>query len=222
MRARLMAAVLVLMAVSALNAKPDPKTWSVKADYIEACSCHLFCPCYFNTGPEGGQRCEFDMAVKIADGHVGGVDVTGMKYWLSGDLGGDWVNGMKGVVVTVEPKSTKPQRDALVFLLGQIYPVKWHKVEMDTSEIAWEIKGKDANGKLANGKGEIALTGVTGADGKQTVLNNVPYFGAQRNNGFYLAKSKHFYKGFGFDYAHEDKNGFIIHLESEGTLDAPK
>src|SRR5437764_222295 len=70
------------------------KTWSINADYIEACSCHLFCPCYFNTGPEGGMMCEFNNAVKIAEGHVGDVKVDGLKFWVSGDLGGDFSKGM--------------------------------------------------------------------------------------------------------------------------------
>ncbi len=47
-----------------------PKTWSIKADYIEACSCSAFCSCYFNPEPEGGMMCEFNNAVKIAVGHA--------------------------------------------------------------------------------------------------------------------------------------------------------
>lgn len=37
----------------------------MKADYVEACSCHLFCPCYFNKHAEH-PHCEFNMAVKRA------------------------------------------------------------------------------------------------------------------------------------------------------------
>src|SRR5215467_13820518 len=84
----------MIVAIAALLVAPSAfaknSSWSVKADYIEACSCHLFCPCYFNTGPEGGHHCEFNNAVKIAEGHVGDVKVDGAKFWLSGDLGGDW------------------------------------------------------------------------------------------------------------------------------------
>src|SRR5262249_49056875 len=57
------------------------QSWSVKADYIEACSCHLFCTCYFNSGPEGAHHCEFNNAVKITEGHVAGVKVDGIKFW---------------------------------------------------------------------------------------------------------------------------------------------
>src|SRR5580765_368416 len=107
----------------------DAKTWGIKADYIEACSCHLFCSCYFNTGPEDGHHCEFNNAVKNAEGHVGDVKVDGTKFWLSGDLGGEWANGMKGAVITFDPAVTTKQQDAIKFLIGKIYPVKWGKVE---------------------------------------------------------------------------------------------
>ena len=52
---------------------------------------------------------------------------------------------------------------------------------------------------------------------KQTVLQNLKYRGAQKNTGFYLAKSMHHYKGHGHDYSLKDRNGFFIHIERVGT-----
>src|SRR5438105_12742333 len=101
--ARFKAPVVVAAALAALAGFGRPaqaagKSWTVKADYIEACSCHLFCTCYFNTGPEGGMMCEFNNAIKITEGHVGDVDVTGKKVWLSGDLGSDFTKPLKSAV----------------------------------------------------------------------------------------------------------------------------
>src|SRR5262249_9909495 len=93
---RLAVSVMAVAASSlALAHKDDAKTWAIKADYIEACSCSAFCSCYFNPEPEGGMMCEFNNAVKIASGHVGNVKLDGKKFWLSGDLGGDFTKGMK-------------------------------------------------------------------------------------------------------------------------------
>src|SRR5436309_15640872 len=98
-------------------------SWSVKADYIEACSCHLFCPCYFNTGPEGGHHCEFNNAIKITEGHWGDVKVDGVKLWLSGNLGGDFSKGtMKSAVLTFDTAATKEQQEAVKNLMGKVYP----------------------------------------------------------------------------------------------------
>ena len=91
--------VLMLLAAVAgcAGSTPAPqgeKSWAIKAEYIEACSCNLFCMCYFQTHPDGDRFCEFNMAVKIASGHVGDVKVDGEYYWLSGDLGGDFTKGL--------------------------------------------------------------------------------------------------------------------------------
>ena len=69
--------VAVGLAVASAPAGP---AWRMKADYVEACSCHLFCPCYFNKHAEH-PMCEFNMAVTVPDGHSGNVDLTGAKYW---------------------------------------------------------------------------------------------------------------------------------------------
>lgn len=209
---------IVSLAVVASAAGADTKkTWSVKADYIEACSCNLFCQCYFAAHPEGGEFCEFNNAVKIREGHVGDVNVAGLKFWVSGDLGGDFTQGMKGAVITFDENETQAQKDAIAFLVGKIYPVKFEKIQTDVAPITWEMHGNDGYAKLGD-KGEVKLTGVTGPDGKLVVINNLKYWGADKNDGFKLAKSTHFYKANGYDYSSTDKNGFFITIEAAGNM----
>src|SRR5438128_189781 len=94
MHLKILALGLAAMAMTAIAAPGHKaKAWSIKADYIEACSCDLFCACYFNTKPEGGEMCQFDNAINIRQGRVGDMDVSGKKVWLSGDLGGDFSQG---------------------------------------------------------------------------------------------------------------------------------
>jgi len=208
----------IFIRLSLANAAED-QTWSIKADYIEACSCHLFCPCYFNTSPEGGHHCEFNNAIKITEGHVGDVKVDGAKVWLSGNLGGDFSQGhMKGAVLTFDTAVTKPQQEAIKFLMGKIYPVKWEKMETSVAPIVWEKNGENGHAKMGNGEAEVVLTGVKGPDGQQSILKDVAYWGAQKNNGFALAKSEHHYKGHGYNYKYKDRNGFMISIESSGSM----
>jgi hypothetical protein len=191
------------------------KSWHIKADYIEACSCNMFCMCYFNSHPEGEAFCEFNNAIHIVQGNVGSVKLDNTYVWLSGDLGGDFTKGMKGAVITFDPKTPKKQRDAMVFLVTKIYPVKWGSVKLDEAPITWKKTGMNGHAKLGN-KGEVTLTGIKDTKGKQTVIKNLPYWGAQKNSGFYLAYGTHHYKGFGYDYSHTKKNGFFITVESSG------
>ena len=106
--------LLTLCALVLMASEPGSPAWRMKADYMEACSAHLFCPCYFNKHAEH-PHCEFNMAVKVRDGHSGKTNLTGAKYWLTGDLGDEWGTNKKGswVVVSFDPSTTKEQRDAL-------------------------------------------------------------------------------------------------------------
>ncbi|MGH9722958.1 MAG: DUF1326 domain-containing protein [Bryobacteraceae bacterium] len=197
--------------------------WSVQLRYIEACSCNLFCPCYFGhmaSHMHGGEhKCNFNNVVRVATGTHGGVNLTGLKVWMSGDLGADW--GTKGqadwLVVTFEPKATKEQKDALMAILSKVYPVNWKSVQMDSSEITWQISAdkKTALAKLANGKGEVRLTRFAGADSNMpTSISNLKYFGSTWNSPFELYFSDHYYKGFGKSYQLKQANGFTITVEA--------
>ncbi len=196
--------------------------FQAKLQYIEACSCNLFCPCYFNAKAShqhtAEAKCNFNMATRVIEGKHGDVDLKGMKFWLAGDLGADW--GAKGqadwLVVTFEPHATQPQKDALTAVLTKLYPVKWKSFQTDTSAIAWSLSpdGKTAEGRLANGKGSIKLTRFSGSDpAKAAQIQNVKYFGASWNGPFDLYFSDHFYKGFGKSYELKQANGFMITVE---------
>ena len=214
--------LLTLLLGLALTAAGQDVSWQVKLQYIEACSCDLFCPCYFNDHAShqgtGAHSCTFSMGTRVSQGKYGDVDLTGMKFWLAGDLGSDW--GTKGqadwLVVTFEPKATKEQKDALMAVLTKIYPVKWSSVQMDTANISWTIApdGKTAHAKTSNGTGQIDLTAAHGSDpNKIPEVTNTKYFAATWNGPFKLYHSDHSYKGFGKEYQLKHANGFIITVE---------
>jgi len=197
--------------------------WQARLQYIEACSCDLFCPCYFNDHAShqgsGEHSCTFNNAARVLQGKYGDVNLTGLKVWLSGDLGADWATKGQAdwLIATFEPKATKEQKDAMMAVLGKIYPVKWSSVQFDTSAITWTLSpdGKTAHAKLANGKGEVNLTRADGADpNKPSQISNTRYFGATWNSPFSLYHSDHHYNGFGKSYDLHHANGFVITVES--------
>jgi hypothetical protein len=197
-------------------------TWQARLQYIEACSCDLFCPCYFNDHAShqgtGAHKCTFNNVVRVANGKYNNTDLTGLKAWLSGDLGADWSTKGQADWLTVhfEPKATKEQKDALVAIFTKLYPVKWNSVEMDSSDIVWQISKdrKTAYAKLANGKGEVKLTRFGGADAeKPAQLFNVRYFAATWNSPFDLYHSEHYFKSGNKSYSLKQANGFVITVE---------
>lgn len=214
---------LILLVPTLPAGAPAPEAagtpWSVDASYIEACSCHSFCPCYFNKEAEH-PYCQFQMAVRVNDGNVGNVQLKGTRYWLAGDLGDHWGkdNQFPWLVVTFDPSVTKEQRDALVKVLLKLYPQP-QKVDMDEAKISWSIREGVARASLANGKGEMVLERTAGADGGSVVLHNVKYWSASSNRGFVVYKSKvNRWDGFGQKFSHPERNAFTIRIQASGTL----
>jgi hypothetical protein len=216
-----MKTLVVFFALTATAAAADVP-WQVRIQYIEACSCDLFCPCYFNNHAShqgtGEHSCNFNNVGRVLKGKYGDLNLTGLKFWLSGDLGADWASKGQAdwLVATFEPKATKEQKDALMAVLGKIYPVKWNSVQFDTSEINWTLSpdGKTAHAKMSSGKGEVTLSRAAGADpNKAPQVANTRYFASTWNGPFNLYYSDHKYNGFGKAYELHHANGFVITIE---------
>jgi len=213
----------------AQQAKVAPD-WAMNATIIEACSCQMFCPCYFSTKPApgdsgmhemaGGHYCRFNMAYKINKGHYGTTDLAGAKVWIAGDLGDDFGDGQaEWAEVTFDPAVSKPQRDGLAAILtGTVYPLKWKSftVGQDAS-IDWN-GGKDkAVARLDGGKaGEIVLVhNPTAMTPEPSVIKNVKYFGAPRNDGFVLMPNEvEAYRRGDNKFEYKGTNGFMITLDA--------
>src|SRR5207244_6102237 len=153
------------------------------ASIIEACSCPMFCQCYFNSAPAGhhdhgggGEHyCKFNNAFKVNHGHFGATTLDGAKFWVGGDLGGDFSKGqMDWAVVTFDKSMTKEQRDAVGTILGHLYPVKWNKLTTAEGKMTWANGKTEARATMDGGKtAEVVLNkaGVNAKDRKSTRLN---------------------------------------------------
>ncbi|HEU4387282.1 MAG TPA: DUF1326 domain-containing protein [Blastocatellia bacterium] len=231
MRKTLHAALVALLALAgggpaAAAAKPAP-SWSFNATIIEACSCPMFCQCYFATKPAGhsGRHdgmeehyCRFNMAYRVNKGNYGGVSLDGAKFWLAGDLGGDFSQGKTDwVEVTFDPAVTKEQRDGIAaVLLGHVYPVKWNSVTVaKDAPLQWSASKDRAEARLDNGKaGEIVLRRNPGMTDDPVVIKNLRYFGAPRNEGFVLMPNEvEAYRVGNKAFEFKGTNGFMITLD---------
>jgi hypothetical protein len=206
----------VLTVALLMGSKGDP-AWRMKADYVEACSCHAFCPCYFNKEAEH-PHCEFNMAVKVREGHSGKVQLDGAKYWLTGDLGDKWGSESKGkwVVVSFDPATTKEQRDALAPIILKTYGLEWSELKVQEAPIEITQTGDIAEAKLSGGQmAYMKLKRIPGVDGKGVTLRNVAYFGALSNDGFQLYKSMdHRADIAGHKFSYTDRNAFLITIDT--------
>jgi hypothetical protein len=209
----------------AASGRPD---FQITASYIEACSCTMFCPCYFNTQPtehhtQHGSKhfCEANLVMKVDKGHYKNVKLDGVKVWIGTDLGHDFSGG-KGdwLALTFDTAVSEAQRAAMMDILTQLYPMQFKLLGADAAAIEWnvdEAKGV-AIARLADGKGEVILDRWKGADPKkESVLHNVKYWAAQSNNGFRMWKSRQVsYNNHGKQFAHKGTNGFLITIDFHG------
>jgi hypothetical protein len=186
------AAVLVAGAVAQAPAKVPPVDWAVNTTIIDGCSCRMLCPCIFGspatvgsaaTHEHGGHRsCYFNQAYRVNKGHHGRVRLDGLKFWFAGDKG-----DAKTVELTFEPSATHEQRRAIRAFLSHFLPLQWTSLtEGPDAEIEWKAVAVRAEARLDGGKAaEVVLIRNPGATGEgTTVIKNMRYFGASRNDGF--------------------------------------
>lgn len=223
-----LAAILGLTFAAGALAQQDQADWALNATLIEACSCTMFCPFFFNTQPtahgghgeHGGAEhfCKFNIAYKVNSGDYGDTSLEGMEFWLAGDLGADWSEGnMNWAQVTFEPNTPQEQRDAIVAILPHVYPAKWESftIAEEDAEVNWQADDKKAVATLADGKkGEMILNHLPSNAGKPVVIQNLNYWGVPRNDGLVLMPNEvqaYRYGEKAFEF--KGTNGFMVTLD---------
>ncbi len=227
-----LAVSLVYLSTSAQekSAKPD---FDMTASYIEACSCDMFCPCYFNTHSTHhmdehnmpAHFCRANLVLKVDKGYYKDTKLDGAKVWIATDLGSDWSTGKDSwTVVNFDPSVSAEQKAALADILGQLYPIPWQQKAANTAAFSWNVNTQTgvAHAKMNDGKGEVILERVTGDNpGHEVVMRNLKYWGAQSNDGFRMWKSKHeAFEGAGHKFSYDGTNGFLITIHFSGNAKA--
>jgi hypothetical protein len=197
--------------------------WALNATIIEACSCPMFCSCYFNTQPAGHAAdghagmehfCRFNNAYRVNSGWSGDVSLDGAKFWAAGDLGGDYSEGkMDWIVVTFDPSVTPPQREAIQQALGHVYPVEWGSFKVaEDAPIEWTATGDRAEARLGGGKiSEVILQRTPGMSAGPVVIQNLKYWGVPRHDGFILMPNEvEAYRAGDKPFEYKGTNGFMI------------
>ena len=224
-----LAASLIYFTTAAQEKSSKPE-FDMTASYIEACSCDMFCPCYFNTHSTNhmdehqmdAHFCRANLVLKVDKGYYKDTKLDGAKVWIATDLGSDWSTGKDSwLVVNFDPSVSKEQQAALADILGQLYPIPWQKKGVDTAAFSWNVDTKAgvAHAKMDSGKAEVLLERVKGdKPSQEVVVNNLKYWGAQSNDGFRMWKSQHeAFEGDGHKFSYDGTNGFLITIHFSGV-----
>ncbi len=202
--------------------------WAMNATAIEACSCPMFCQCYFNSQPAahhdhamgGGEKhfCRANLAYKINQGHFGKTSLDGAKFWLANDLGGDFSQGkMDWNVLYMDKSLSAEQRKGIQEIVGHLFPVQWNSNRVAEASIdRWEIGDGFAHATLDGGKtAEVKLVRPATANGAgPVVISNLRYWGAPRNDGFVLMPNEvEAYRVGPKAFEFKGTNGFLITVD---------
>jgi len=229
--ASLLLATVAALAIAATATKPAaPKgEWSMNATIIEACSCPMFCSCYFGSGHPAGHHnmtthaeehfCRFNNAFRVNKGNYRGVSLDGAKFWVGGDLGAEFSQGkMDWAVLTFDKATTQAQRDGITAIVGKMYPVQWNSLKTAEADMTWNAQAPngEAVAKLDDGKtAEVVLAkGTFGEKGHTPVIKDLQYWGADHNTGFVLMpNSVEAYRVGDKPFEFKGTNGFMITVD---------
>ena len=233
--------IVALMLLAALAVAPSRATakdaaadWSLNATIIEACSCPMFCQCYFSTKPAGhaGMHaehggaaeehfCRANNVFRVNKGHYGSTSLDGAKFWIGMDLGAEFSDGeMDWAVLHFDPSVTKAQREGITTALGKLYPVKWKSFQVGAdAPIEWTASNDKAVAKLNGGKdGEVVLNRWQGNTSEPVVIHNLKYWGAPKNDGFILMPNEvEAYRLTDKAFEYKGSNGFMITFDIAST-----
>lgn len=220
--------LLLMLSAPALQAKDDsnaePK-WSCNMTNVEACSCPMFCQCYFTGAPalhaDAGnaamQYCRFNNAFKINKGNWGDASLDGVKFWMAGDLGGDFSKPPLWIVLTFEPSASPQQRDAVKAIVAHIFMFSDPGIIKTAADakIDWDVNDQTASAKLDDGKAaEIELKKSDGADGNAVVIKNIKFWAAPRNDGFIMMPNTiEAYRLGSAPFEYKGTNGFVVTID---------
>ncbi len=177
--------------------------WTVNATVMEACSCPMFCQCYFETKPAGHSHngkvehyCRTNVAYKVNKGRYGSETLDGVKFWLAADVGSDFSAGQtEWAVLYFDSSLNRKQREAVWVILSNLMPVKWKSFQTAEAKIdRWEFNNESAYASLdAGNTAVIRLKRFQGMSNEPVVIRNLGYWGAPRNDGFSSCRmnSKH-------------------------------
>jgi hypothetical protein len=230
---RLMIGSLVVLIVSGMafmlsqtEKDSDPAEWSFNATAIEACTCPMFCQCYFNTEPaahghdhgEDSHYCKFNMAWQVNEGHFGETELKDAHFWIAGDLGEGWEDGqVDWAAVHFDPAVSEAQRDGIVEILGSLFPAEWESFSVEEDyPIEWSANNAEAVALLDGGSAaEMRLKHPeTAMSEEPAVLTNIIYWGAPRHDGFVMMPNEvQAYRSGDKAFESNGTNGFMITVD---------
>jgi len=160
------------------------KNWRIEGEYFESCNCEMLCPCLLSQAqvrPTEG-HCDVVLAIHIAKGDCGGVDLSGLNAVQALTTPGPMAQGNGTLAVYVDSRANDAQRAALeaIFtgqaggppsLMGGMIS---RRLPTKSAPISFSSDGKTYKLSVA-GVSDVTVEGVTGTRNQVVWLQNIAH-----------------------------------------------
>jgi len=137
----------------------DKTPYRVKADSVEACSCHHGCNCQFGGTPNEG-ICEFIIGYAVKDGRFGNVSLNGFKAVVAAKYPKAIHLGHGHVVLFVDEKAPADQVDAFATILsGKMGGMPWEALAGTVERFEGPVR-KPIQINIAKEKSSVSVSGA--------------------------------------------------------------
>lgn len=161
-------------------------SWNIKGELILNCNCTVFCPCVVSLGkhPPTEGYCQAWMGVRIDEGEMDGVDLSGLNVGMVLDIPGNMGRGNWTVGAYIDERASDEAYDALIQIFsgqakgttGLFTLLVGNFLGAERAPVVFETEGNKR--RLMVGKkivGEIEP--ITGTDPNQEVkVTNTEYW----------------------------------------------
>ena len=202
-------------------------TWSIKGDYMEACSCDLLCPCITSnmTAPATHDFCKAAMAFNIQSGDFGATSMSGVRFALFIESKAIMADGDIIAGVIVDSSATHEQIEAIGSIvsaagggpLAMLDPLIGNFKGIERQPIEFHKDGKTVSVKI-EGILDQEVVGIDSAveEGQCIAIGNTAHPVNKRLN--LATATKNFMKAFGIEWNDDSQqtNGHFAPFDWNG------
>jgi hypothetical protein len=154
--------------------------WRMRVKMYESCSCKMVCRCTLGPAEPDQGWCSAAIGMEVLAGESDGVDLSGARVVLGGELPGDFLGGIDKAKLYLDERLSDDQRRELEAILHGEKGGLWAGLRqmigtwLPSTVTSVYIADGEAPTVTVAGAGKIVLQPLTTEDGRRATLNNAP------------------------------------------------
>lgn len=182
----------------------EAANWSFEANVAECCSCEIPCPCNFGLGTK--LRCDGNRLIEIYKGHVGDIDLKGVRFLVSFEMGA-WTR------IYADENMSEGQMQAFDLILPLGF-AGFKRLSRSIETVPMTVNRAEELITITTPASNVEMKPLRGMDGGLITVDGLP------NNAFYdyvqYQSVVHTHQGPDREWSHTGTNGFTSRMIASG------